>query len=193
MRTAPGLTVKAKVTQLLTRTPRRTFVVYPLLVGVEQLLTGRRLRPLWSVLLVWGYLQYRLAGNYRTAHGGGGPGITIPPERIVTTGLYRCTRNPMYLGHLIFLAGLTGMTRSPLAAGLLAGNAWWFDRRASGDEEGLVQLFGDEYRAYRDRVPRWLPLPNAALGHGSTAKMHRSSSPHRRCAEPREGYIVGGE
>ena len=145
--------------QLLTRTPRRTFALYPALVAFEHALAGRRLRAAWAPLLAWGYLQYRLSGDYRTAHGGGGPGITNPPERIVATGIYRYTRNPMYAGHIVFLAGLTGMTRSPLAAAILAANIPWFDRRARRDEERLTALFGEDYREYRDQVPRWLPIP----------------------------------
>jgi protein-S-isoprenylcysteine O-methyltransferase Ste14 len=57
-------------------------------------------------LLAWGYLQYHLGGVYRTHNGGGGPGVEIPPDKIVDTGIYGLTRNPMYLGHLIFMTGL---------------------------------------------------------------------------------------
>jgi protein-S-isoprenylcysteine O-methyltransferase Ste14 len=63
----------------------------------------------------------------------------------------------MYLGHLVFLAGLALTTRSPIAAGALAINVPWFDRHAQRDEERLTELFGEAYTAYRDRVPRWLP------------------------------------
>ena len=95
--------------RLLARTPVRTFVIYPLgVIAVE--LTIRRGRPVivpWgALLLAWGYLQYRVAGTYRVHHGGGGPGITVPPERLVVDGLNAYTRNPMYLGHLIFMLGL---------------------------------------------------------------------------------------
>jgi hypothetical protein len=34
----------------------------------------------------WGYLQYRRCGFYRIKHGGGGPGLETPPDRVVTTG-----------------------------------------------------------------------------------------------------------
>jgi len=146
-----------KLRRLLSSTSKRTFVLYPGLVALEQGLRRRPLHLAWAPLLPWGYLQYRLSGNYRTRKGGGGPGIAVPPERIVDSGLYGYTRNPMYLGHLIFLTGLTGLTRSPMAAFLLAVNLPWFDRHARQDEERLLHLFGADYASYRDRVPRWLP------------------------------------
>jgi hypothetical protein len=93
----------------LKTTSNRTFVLYPALVAAfEFALRGRDMRLVpWGVpLLIWGYLQYRLCGNYRTRLGGGGPGLSVPPERIVDTGVYAYLRNPMYLGHMIFLAGL---------------------------------------------------------------------------------------
>lgn len=155
-----------KPADLVTVTSKRTFVLYPALVALEQRLSRRRLHPAWIPLLLWGYLQFRLSGNYRTRFGGGGPGVAVPPERIVEDGIYRYTRNPMYLGHLIFMTGLTGLTRSPLAALVLAVNVPWFDRHARQDEQRLGELFGAEYVTYRDRVPRWLPgLPGSAQTH----------------------------
>ena len=142
-----------------TSTSTRTFVVWPACVALEQAVVRRRLHRRWLVLLAWGYLQYRLAGSYRTRRGGGGPGMSVPPERIVTSGIYAYTRNPMYLGHLIFLAGLALATRSPLAAALFAGHIPWFNARAREDEEVLSARFGRPYERYRRRVPRWLPRP----------------------------------
>jgi protein-S-isoprenylcysteine O-methyltransferase Ste14 len=63
----------------------------------------------------------------------------------------------MYLGHLLFLAGLALLTRSPLAAGTAVALVPWFDRRARRDEARLRARFGAEYDAYCRRVPRWLP------------------------------------
>lgn len=131
--------------------------MWPTVVAVEQLLARRRVRPAWLPLLVWGYLQYRLAGDYRTRHGGGGPGMSNPPERVVRSGIYRHTRNPMYLGHQIFLAGLALATRSPLAVLIFVAHVPWFDARAREDEAALAGRFGAEYAAYRQTVPRWLP------------------------------------
>ena len=144
---------------LLRRTPFRTFVLYPLLVlAWEFFLNRRSLRPdpLFLPLMLWGYLQYRLCGVYRTKRGGGGPGLDAPPERVVSTGLYAYTRNPMYLGHIIYLIGLTLTLRSPLAGLITVASATWFHLRVLGDEKKLAQLLGDPYIAYTRQVKRWI-------------------------------------
>ena len=77
-------------------------------------------------LLVWGYLQYKLIGRYRGPRAGGGPGMDTMPDRILDDGPYRFTRNPMYLGHLIFLTGLAITFWSWFALILLAARASGF-------------------------------------------------------------------
>jgi protein-S-isoprenylcysteine O-methyltransferase Ste14 len=70
----------------------------------------------------------------------------------------------MYLGHLVFLAGLTGLTRSPVALALTSALVPWFDERARADHRRLAGLFGAGYLGYAARVPRWLPgLPTDDL------------------------------
>jgi protein-S-isoprenylcysteine O-methyltransferase Ste14 len=144
----------------LKSTSNRTFVLYPVLVAAfEFALHGRDMRIVpWGIpLLIWGYLQYRLCGNYRTRHGGGGPGLSVPPERIVDQGIYRYIRNPMYLGHMIFMLGLAITFWSWAALLLLAVHMVWFNNRAKEDEAHLEELFGAPYVEYRKRVKRWIP------------------------------------
>ncbi len=141
-------------------TSNRTFVLWPILLFSAEAVLQNGLPRIdsWGLpLLAWGYLQYRLAGNYRLKEGGGGPGISIPPERLVTGGPYRFCRNPMYLGHLIFLAGIAAALHSWLAAAVFVLHAAWFDRRARDDEARLSALFGNRYREYLARVKRWIP------------------------------------
>ena len=141
-------------------TSNRTFVLWPILLYCAEaaLQQGIPWIEIWGLpLLAWGYLQYRLVGNYRLREGGGGPGLSIPPERLVTAGPYRYCRNPMYLGHLIFLAGLALTLRSLVAAGFLVFSIFYFHARVRRDEARLADRFGEEYNAYRGRVKRWLP------------------------------------
>lgn len=141
----------------LSSTPRRTFAVFPLLVLLFELTTQKKVAVYWPglPLLVWGYLQYRWSGAYRTRHGGGGPGLDTPPSRLVVSGIYNFIRNPMYAGHLIFMVGLVIAFASPLAFGLLGFHCWWFHQRALGDEMHMRELFGADYDAYARRVYRW--------------------------------------
>src|SRR5258708_16841684 len=102
--------LKARILRWAERTPVHTFVMCPLLViAFERALNRGRLTvmPWGAPLVAWGYLQYRLVGNYRLPRAGGTPGMDAMPAQIIAAGPYRYTRNPMYLGHLIFMAGIS--------------------------------------------------------------------------------------
>jgi len=144
----------------LASTSNRTFIAWPVaLVAVEALIQQGvpRIDPWALPLLAWGYLQYRWVGKYRARLGGGGPGISIPPERLVTGGPYGIVRNPMYLGHLVFFLGLAIVLRSWIAVAVFVFHAVWFDRRAREAEARLMQRFGEAHRGYCARVKRWIP------------------------------------
>ena len=150
----------ARARRWLKSTSNRTFIVWPLALFAAEAALHGGVPPMepWALpLLGWGYLQYRWVGNYRSALGGGGPGVSVPPERIVEAGPYRWVRNPMYLGHLIFLAGLALGLRSWIGLGLLVFHLFWFHGRVREDERHLEALFGEPYRAYCARVKRWIP------------------------------------
>lgn len=138
----------------------RTLVLVPAAVLAEQAVSRRPLRLRWLPVMLAGFLQYKLSGRYRVRHAGGPPGMSQGfPERIIDTGPYAVSRNPMYLGHIVYLVGLTLVTRSPLALVIAAIRIPWYDRRAAEDETRLGETFGAGYAAYRDRVPRWVGVP----------------------------------
>jgi hypothetical protein len=146
--------------RFISRTPVRTFILYPIITLLWEILWSRgklNFQPLFLPLMLWGYLQYRLCGLYRIKHGGGGPGLETPPERLVSTGPYAYTRNPMYLGHIIFLTGLALTLQSLLAAAITIGVAIWFHARVVGDEKKLAERLGKPYIDYMNSVQRWLP------------------------------------
>jgi protein-S-isoprenylcysteine O-methyltransferase Ste14 len=63
----------------------------------------------------------------------------------------------MYLGHLIFMMGLSLTFWSWFALALLAARAAWFHRRVLRDEQRLETRFGADYAVYRRQVKRWIP------------------------------------
>src|SRR6266704_4507422 len=150
----------SRLLRWLSRSPVQTFILCPLLVIAFEFVRQRgelSIEPAGIALLAWGYLQYLLVGRFRNRVGGGGPGFGVPPDRIVEDGPYRYVRNPMYLGHLIFMLGLALTFWSWFALILLAARALWFHRRVLHDEARLEQIFGAEYARYRARVKRWIP------------------------------------
>jgi protein-S-isoprenylcysteine O-methyltransferase Ste14 len=81
-----------------------------------------------------------------------------PPKALVTVGLYRWTRNPMYVGLLVAVAGAGVATGSPLLAVYTVLLAFLFHARVTTHEEPWLALrFPEAWRAYELDVPRWLP------------------------------------
>ena len=71
-------------------TSNRTFVMWPLvLFALHSLMHSfmhsdvQRVNAWALPVLILGYAQYRLVQIYRGRHGGGGPGMSVPPERLV--------------------------------------------------------------------------------------------------------------
>ena len=171
-------------------TSMRTFVVLPAAVAAERAL--RRRRPHSAAVLVaapvlaTGYGLYRWCGQYRLRRAGGPAGFSQGrPDELVTTGPYALTRNPMYLGHLVFMSGLTLGTGSPVAAAALAGHLPWFAARVRRDEQRLTELFGGQYDAYLVDVPRWIPYARRVNGLTFRRLVGRHGAEASRCSGPR--------
>ncbi len=79
-----------------------------------------------------------------------------PPSAIVTTGVFAWSRNPIYLGDTLVLAGLALWWDSVLGLFLVPVFVWVITRRFILKEEArLSELFGSEFADYSDRVRRW--------------------------------------
>ena len=82
------------------------------------------------------------------------------PERtstLVTTGVYRFSRNPMYVGLALVLAGWALWLANLAAAALVAVFVVYMNRfQITPEEQAMAGLFGDRYDAYRASVRRWL-------------------------------------
>jgi len=81
----------------------------------------------------------------------------MPSSALVTAGIYRFTRNPMYLGMATVSGGVALFFESVLAGALLVAVVIVIDRLVIAREEAyLARRFGAEYEAFRNRVRRWI-------------------------------------
>lgn len=86
---------------------------------------------------------------------------TILPHRaarmLVTDGLYRWSRNPIYLAHLMLVFATGLFFASPFILALTPVLALAILKLAvEAEERHLIDRFGDDYRSYLAQTPRWL-------------------------------------
>jgi len=80
-----------------------------------------------------------------------------PSSALVSDGIYRFTRNPMYLGMAVASLAIALLFVSLTAALLTLAAVAIVDRLVIAREEDyLARRFGEEYASYRQRVRRWL-------------------------------------
>jgi protein-S-isoprenylcysteine O-methyltransferase Ste14 len=110
-----------------------------------------------SLMTAGGAIYLRCAWDF-VRYGRGTPSPIDAPKRLVIRGLYRYSRNPMYVGLLTLVAGWAILFASAtmVAYGVaLFIIASLFVRFY--EERHLSREFGDEYEMYKVRVGRWLP------------------------------------
>ena len=90
-------------------------------------------------------------------------GTTVDPHQparttaLVTSGVYRLTRNPMYLGFLLILSGWALLASNWLAVVLVPIFVYLLTKlQIEAEERILEEHFGDAYRRYKARTRRWL-------------------------------------
>lgn len=78
-------------------------------------------------------------------------------SRLVDSGIYRVSRNPMYVGFAFWLVGWVIYWQSPVLVLGVAGFIVYMNRfQIVPEEQALVAQFGESYREYSVRVRRWL-------------------------------------
>lgn len=78
--------------------------------------------------------------------------------RLVEQGIYRIVRHPQYLGYALLVLGFAAVTPHWAVIGLALGSAVFFYLQALQEEAFCIDRFGDAYRDYARRVPRFNAL-----------------------------------
>lgn len=78
------------------------------------------------------------------------------PTALVTSGIFEWSRNPIYLGDLMVVAGAMLWFQVPWALPMLGVLAWVLRTRfIDGEEQRLTEGFGAEYGLWAARTARW--------------------------------------
>lgn len=135
----PGVVALA-VPVVWLKTSSHTQLVQP--VGLIPLIVG-------FLALIWCVRDFYVAGKGTLAP-------WAPPVRVVVVGLYRYTRNPMYVAVTLILLGwaVAFWSRSLLIYCISVVIAFHL-RVVFGEEPWLARTHGEEWERYAKRVPRW--------------------------------------
>lgn len=129
------------------------YYVFPELVYKfeYQTLISRIILAIGVLVAFSGIISFRLKGT------------TVDPTKpnkassLVTTGVYRYTRNPMYLGMAFILLGGILRIGNPVAIVGLVFFVWYLTQfQIKPEERALQELFGEEYDDFCSRVRRWI-------------------------------------
>lgn len=129
------------------------------------LLIVRVLSPDSGIRLLVSLVFFLVGGSIYTwcvwdfaVFGRGTPAPIDAPKKLVVRGLYRYTRNPMYLGVLTIILGWAVLYKAPrLVLYALCVGVCFQCFIVFYEEPHLQRVFGSSYEEYRARVGRWLP------------------------------------
>jgi protein-S-isoprenylcysteine O-methyltransferase Ste14 len=122
-----------------------------------------KIESAWQTPVAIGLLLAGLAGMFVAVVSFVVARTTINPmqparaSHLITTGVYRVSRNPIYLADVLLLAAWAVWLGSALNLALIAAFIWYIQRfQIMPEERALTKLFGQNYIAYCSRVRRWL-------------------------------------
>jgi len=113
----------------------RYFGLIPVLLGI--------------IICLWCWREFIIKGK-------GTPAPYDPPKELVVSGLYKFTRNPMYVGIIFVLFGEALFSGSALLLFYTGSISFIFHIWIIITEEPYLRLtFGESYKRYCESVPRW--------------------------------------
>ncbi len=140
--------------------PGTVAVYVPLLITESRApASGLTLAIALAVLVVGASIYGWCVWDFAT-FGRATPAPIDAPKKLVVRGLYRYTRNPMYVGVVTVIMGWVALFRSAnlVLYALVVGTCFHLFI-VLYEERHLLAEFGSQYEAYRSQVPRWLPRP----------------------------------
>ena len=120
-------------------------IFLPLKIGTVWLYIGLPIFTLALVMTIITYINY----------------ANTPLDKPVTRGIYRISRHPIYLTGCVLYIGIGVACASWIM--MLCGILWWgmWSVAVPTEERFLLWKYGDSYREYMNRTPRWIGIPKS--------------------------------
>lgn len=116
--------------------------------GVTDLISGLFIGG-GLVLIVLAAIEFRKARTTIIPH--------QTPERLITSGIFSRSRNPIYLGDALILAGVILRFDAVLSLALVPIFIWWIERHfIIAEEDRMRRTFRAEFARYEQKVRRWI-------------------------------------
>jgi hypothetical protein len=123
-----------------TRSPSDVAFSNPPLAWLAEYVLARGLTLLSLLPIIYGWYSLRKNIN----------------KGLVTSGAYAYSRNPQYVGFILFVVGMTLYWPTLITIPMGCVLCFAYYRLAISEEKNLAKIFGEQYREYRQRVPRFL-------------------------------------
>jgi protein-S-isoprenylcysteine O-methyltransferase Ste14 len=78
-------------------------------------------------------------------------------DRVIDFNVYSWVRHPMYLGSLLFGLGFFFASLSLASLAVWVAFFFMYDKMTKHEESELMRILGNQYVAYKKRVPKWIP------------------------------------
>ena len=114
------------------------------------------------ILLFIGFSLASIGGRHLKIYGRSSPDMPRgSTDTLVTQGIYRYVRHPMFTAFILILLGIGFLLNSPTFTFVMVplGIAYiiWFAYNV--DEKEAYEKFGNDYEKYKKQVPPFIPIP----------------------------------
>ena len=117
--------------------------------GYARYIAGGALLLASAVIMLSAYFKMMRAGT--------NVDVRKPATTVLTDGVYSCSRNPMYVSMVVFLAAVSVLLNNLWIIILIPAFVFIMGRGVIAREElYLEEKFGAQYTDYKERVRRWL-------------------------------------
>ena len=111
----------------------------------------------WAVIAAGLLIAFSAAASFKKAATTVNPLKPDTASNLVISGVFKVTRNPMYLGMVMVCVGSSVIQSSALGLLVSLGVALYLTRfQILPEEKAMLKLFGEQFVDYKAKVPRWL-------------------------------------